>query len=71
MTIIRFDLSSAPRISLEEAQRSYEQAKAVFVDVRSKTEYEKAHIPGAIAVPFKEFPQRMRELPQDKEIITY
>ncbi len=72
MTIARFDLSAAPRISLEEAKKSFDRGvNSVFIDVRSTAEYDKAHIPGAISMPLREFPRRIVELPRDKEIITY
>lgn len=43
----------------------------VILDVRSREGYREAHIPGATNIPFEELPNRMKELPKDKEIISY
>jgi rhodanese-related sulfurtransferase len=46
-------------------------ADVVIVDVRSKEEFAAGHIPGAVSIPWEEIDNRYRELPRDKEIITY
>jgi rhodanese-related sulfurtransferase len=43
----------------------------VLLDVRSREGYREGHLPGAINIPFEELPARLKELPKDKEIITY
>ena len=43
----------------------------VVLDVRSPEGFRKAHVSGAINIPFEEFPTRMQTLPKQKEIITY
>jgi len=43
----------------------------VVLDVRSREGYREGHLPGAINIPFEELPARMKELPKDKEIISY
>ena len=47
------------------------QNLAVILDVRSQEGYQAGHIPGAVNVPFEELPERMKELPKNKDIITY
>jgi NADPH-dependent 2,4-dienoyl-CoA reductase/sulfur reductase-like enzyme/rhodanese-related sulfurtransferase len=42
---------------------------ALIVDVRTKTEFDHAHIPDAINVPIDELRERMEELPLDRELI--
>ena len=49
-----------------------EHSNAVAIlDVRSRQGYHEGHLPGAINIPFEELPARMKELPKDKDIITY
>ena len=43
----------------------------IILDVRSAEGFREGHIPGAVNIPFEELPQRMRELPKNKEIISY
>jgi len=64
--------ANVPRISLEELkQRLDAGADLVVVDVRSKEEFDQGHIPGAVSIPYAEIEARYRELPGDKEIVTY
>ena len=60
-----------PRSPVSEAWDRYDGGTAIFVDVRTKGEYDTAHIPNAISVPLADLEARYRELPQDAEIITY
>jgi hypothetical protein len=64
-------LESARRIPREEAIKLVKEKKAVYVDVRSKDQYDQAHIVGAISIPLGEIITRARELPPGKFIITY
>jgi hypothetical protein len=64
--------SAVPRVSLEQLKEKLDaDADVVIVDVRSKEEFAEAHIPGAVSIPWEEIDNRYRELPRDKEIITY
>ena len=40
----------------------------VVLDVRDSDEYEQAHIPGSVHIPFGEVPERLGELPRDRPI---
>ena len=40
------------------------------VDIRMPGEYQRGHIPGAINVPFPEFPQRVDEVDWSEEIVV-
>ncbi len=64
-------LELAKRIPRDEAIRMVEQRKAVFVDVRSKQDYDAGHIAGAISIPEAELPARLKELPAKRYLITY
>ena len=43
----------------------------VLLDVRSHEGYREGHLPGAINIPFEELPARLKELPKNKDIISY
>src|SRR5947209_20550704 len=43
----------------------------VLIDVRDKEDYQRGHIKGAVSMPIEEIDKRYRELPTDKEIVTY
>jgi Rhodanese-like domain len=64
-------LESARRISREEATKMVAEHKAVYVDVRSKEQYDISHIKGAISIPLSELPNRWKDLPVGKFLITY
>jgi rhodanese-related sulfurtransferase/rubrerythrin len=56
---------------LREYRARHEENEYLLVDVRQPDEYATGHIAGAILIPLGEIPQRMRELPVDKDIIVY
>ena len=64
-------LESARRITREEAIKMVAAKKAVYVDVRSKDQYDIEHIQGAISIPLTDVVTRMKDLPKGKFIITY
>ena len=43
----------------------------VILDLRNQEGFKEGHIPGAVSIPFEELESRYKELPKDKEIITY
>jgi hypothetical protein len=59
------------RLSLSDAKSAYDQESAVFLDVRTRAEYDESHIPGAISIPLDELPDRVGELNPNDWIITY
>jgi rhodanese-related sulfurtransferase/DNA-binding transcriptional ArsR family regulator len=64
----RDDLEPVGREQLLERVRS---GSVVVVDVRPSEEYRAGHIPGAVSIPVKDLPRRLRELPARKEIVAY
>jgi len=64
-------LESARRITREEATKMVAEHKAVYIDVRPKEQYDISHIKGAISIPLAELPNRWRDLPVGKFLITY
>ncbi len=59
------------RITRDEAIKLAKANKAVYVDVRSKEQYDLGHIKGAVSIPGSQLVTRLRELPPGKMIITY
>lgn len=46
-------------------------SEMLVVDVRSRFEYDAAHFPGAISIPWDELPERWSELPEDQYVVVY
>ena len=58
-------------IGRRELARRLRSRAVVVVDVRPPEEFAAGHLPGAISIPLDELPRRLRDLPKDKEIVTY
>ncbi len=43
----------------------------VFVDVRTKQEFDAGHVPGALHIPVSEIASRMHEIPKNKRVYVY
>jgi hypothetical protein len=70
-TVADTSLDSARRIPRDEAIKMVHEGKAVYVDVRSKEQYDISHIKGAISIPLSDLPNRWKDLPLHKFLITY
>jgi rhodanese-related sulfurtransferase len=55
-------------VSVQQAHERYE-AGAYLLDVREQSEWDDFHIPGTTLIPLGELPNRMNEIPQDREIV--
>ncbi len=63
-----------PRITVQELKAKIDNGGGlVIVDVRTGKDYEgsRIKIKGAVRIPIVQLEERYRELPVDKEIITY
>ncbi len=60
-----------PRISRTDLLERIEAGTVVVVDVRDSQYYEQMHIPGSLSIPEAEIPNRLDELPKDKDIVLY
>lgn len=65
--------NQVPRVDLATAKALYDQKAAVIVDARNLSQYQQAHIAGALSVPLVDFDSRKSALPADKnaQIIVY
>ena len=46
------------------------QAGALVVDVRSQEEWNQGHIASSVLIPLDELPNRLNELPKDRDIVV-
>jgi rhodanese-related sulfurtransferase len=64
----------APRITVQELKSKMDKGEEiVIIDVRTGLEYDrsKSKIKGSIRIPILQLAERSKELPKDKEIVTY
>jgi predicted sulfurtransferase len=64
---------AVPRVTVEEAKSTFDNDKAIIVDVRSAESYAAGHAAGAISIPLANFENNIEDLSLDKDrwIITY
>lgn len=60
--------ANIPEVTVEEALRRQSRG-ALLVDVRQTEEWAQGHVPGARHIPLGELDRRVRELPQDAEVL--
>ena len=58
-------------ISRAELQRRLSRGDVVVLDVRPASEYQAGHIRGALSVPVDELQRRLRDLPDDTDVVAY
>ena len=63
--------NEAPRISLAEAKKAFDEGEAYFIDVRGEDNYKNEHIKGAVNIRPDNLEARYKEIPGDKKIIVY
>jgi len=64
-------MAEEPEVSPDEAHAALQAGEAVLIDVREPWEYEEQHIPGARLIPLGELPDRMAELPTDRDTYVH
>ena len=45
--------------------------RPMLVDVRSRPEYERAHILGAVSIPLVDFERRVESIPRERLVVLY
>jgi rhodanese-related sulfurtransferase/DNA-binding transcriptional ArsR family regulator len=58
-------------VSREELLRRAARGEVAVVDVRPAVEHAAGHIPGAVNIPLDQLTERLRELPDDMEVVAY
>ena len=64
-------VDDAPRISLADAKKAFDDKSAIFVDTHSKQTYDAEHVAGAINMTTGEIGTAADKLPKGKKIIAY
>ncbi|HNO93811.1 MAG TPA: rhodanese-like domain-containing protein [Anaerolineales bacterium] len=59
----------ASTVSADEAYQMYQKGTFVL-DVRTQLEWDDYHVPNTTLIPLDELPNRLSELPKDKEIVV-
>ena len=65
------DGHDAPRISLADAKKDFDEKAAVFVDTHPPSQFELEHIPGAINIQPNTIRQNLDKVPKGRKIIVY
>jgi hypothetical protein len=61
----------APRITLADAKKDFDNKTAVFIDTHSKEQFETEHIAGAINIQPNTIKQNLDKVPKGKKLIVY
>jgi rhodanese-related sulfurtransferase len=67
----REDNKSRDAVSLDELESMINGKNVMLLDVRPSNEYDAGHISGAMSVPMNVLMEKLKELPQEKEIVAY
>jgi rhodanese-related sulfurtransferase len=62
-------ISLPAEISVDQAAKMRDQG-AFILDVREPSEWTQFHIPGATLIPLGELPNRLNEVPRDRDVIV-
>ena len=60
-----------PQVDLEVVLNDASDQAPLLVDVRTRQEFSRGHIPGAVNIPLDELRSRLEELPKGKKIAAY
>ena len=58
-------------IDQKQLAKKMKRGDVTLLDVRSRDEYRKGHITGAINIPYDELETHLKKLPKDREVIAY
>jgi rhodanese-related sulfurtransferase len=69
--LFRLFSRSPAKISTHELEEQLQATSAPFVlDVREPSEYHQGHIPGSVLIPLGTLPERLQDLPSDRQIVV-
>jgi len=57
-------------VSVDEAYQMYQRDDVFVIDVRTQEEWDEYHAPNTTLIPLDELPNRLSEVPADKEILV-
>ena len=55
----------------QQANDAVSSGEAVLIDVREPWENEQSRIPGAVLIPLGELPDRLSEIPEDRDVYVH
>jgi rhodanese-related sulfurtransferase len=65
------DVSELPdAVDVHTVASIKDQDDVYVIDVREQWEYDEGHIPGVTLIPMNEVPNRLEEIPTDKDVIV-
>lgn len=65
------DRSALDTLTHAELRERMSAGDVVVLDVRPEPEFQSGHIAGAVSVPVKELAARLKDLPNDRQIVAY
>jgi rhodanese-related sulfurtransferase len=60
---------TVPEVTVQDAKQRAEDNDALIVDVREPYELTEVSVPGALHIPLGDLPNRVQELPKDRELL--
>lgn len=63
-------LDLADTVDVQTVATVKERDDVIVLDVREQWEYDEGHIPGVVLIPMGDVPNRLSEIPTDKEVIV-
>jgi rhodanese-related sulfurtransferase len=67
----RTERNTLEEISIEELVGRLKADEVLLLDVRPAEEYQAGHIPKAVSIPPGNWEERLKGLPQDKDVVAY
>lgn len=64
-------MSDSIEVSPKAASEALESGGAVLIDVRERSEYDEARIPGSIFIPLGQLSARLDEIPADRDVYVH
>ena len=62
-------LDLGPTVDVQTVAEVKDRDDVFVIDVREQWEYDEGHIPGVTLIPMNDVPNRLNEIPKDKEVI--
>ena len=58
------------QVNVDQGYQMYQESGVFVVDVRTQEEWDEYHAPNTTLIPLDELPNRLSEIPKDKEILV-
>lgn len=68
--VLEADTASLPTLDSEELARLLATEPVLLLDVRGQSEYQQAHLPGALHIPLGYLARRLDEIPRDRPVVA-